>query len=157
METITKTIEIELPISTVYNQWTQFEEFPKFMENIRTVKQITDKKLHWEATIAGKDIEWDAEIYEQRPNEIIAWRSTNGAMNVGSVHFIPLKDERTLIELKITFTPDSIMENLGDAFGLVSKRVEGDLVRFKQFIESNQVEDGAWRGEIHSTESIKIN
>jgi uncharacterized membrane protein len=156
METIQKTIEIELPVSTVYNQWTQFEEFPKFMEGITSVKQLSDKHLHWTASIAGKQVEWDAEIYEQRPDETIAWRSIDGTMNVGSVHFIPLQNNRTLIELKITFKPETIAENIGDAFGLIEKRIQGDLERFKKFIENRSKETGGWRGEIHTTSSVNV-
>lgn len=156
METIQKTIEVEVPVSMAYNQWTQFEDFPLFMEGVRSVRQIDDTRLHWQATITGKDVEWDAEIYEQRPDETIAWRSTNGAMNVGSVHFIPLQGGKTLIELKITFKPETITQSIGDALGLVGQRIQGDLDRFKHFIEGRNKETGGWRGEIHSTASVNV-
>jgi uncharacterized membrane protein len=155
MDTIKQTIEIDLPVSTVYNQWTQFEEFPKFMEAVREVRQVNDKRLHWKASIGGKDLEWNADIYEQRPDEIIAWRSIEGDKNVGSVSFTPLGGQRTLVTLKLTYEPKDVVEKIADAFNLLSKQLEGDLKRFKQFIEERHQETGAWRGEIHSTSSVK--
>ena len=153
MSTIEKTIEVNQPVTTVYNQWTQFEEFPRFMEGVKEVRQQGDKRLHWKAEIAGKDEEWDAEIVEQTRDQRIAWRSTSGARNAGLVTFQPLDAGRTKITLRIDYDPEGVVENVGNALGLVSARVQGDLERFKEFIESRGGETGAWRGEIHGGRS----
>ena len=149
MATMEKSIEINMPITTVYNQWTQFEEFPRFMEGVKETRQMGDKRLHWKAEIAGKDEEWDAEIVEQVPDQRIAWRSTSGAKNSGLVTFQRIDPNRTRVTLRIDYDPQGFVENVGKALGIVSARVEGDLQRFKKFIESRGQETGAWRGEIH--------
>jgi uncharacterized membrane protein len=151
MATIEKSIEVNAPARTVYNQWTQFEEFPRFMEGVEHVKQLDDKRLHWKAKIAGKEKEWDAEIYEQIPDKRVCWRTIGGAPNNGSVSFQDMGPEKTKIALKMDYDPETFMEKAGDAVGIVSMRVEGDLKRFKEFIESRGRETGAWRGEIHRT------
>ena len=148
METIEKSIEVDAPLSTVYNQWTQFEEFPRFMEGVKEVRQLDDKRLHWKAEIGGKDKEWDAEIYRQEPDRAIAWRSTSGAPNGGEVMFSSAGGNRTRITLTLSYDPEGLIENVGDALGAVSMRVQGDLNRFKKFIENRGRETGAWRGEI---------
>jgi uncharacterized membrane protein len=148
MANIEKTIEVEAPLSTVYNQWTQFEEFPRFMEGVKEVQQLNEKQLHWRAEIAGKEEEWDAEITQQVPDERIGWRSTSGAVNAGSVSFRPLGQRRTEVKLRMEYDPKGFAENVGDAVGVVSGKVSGDLKRFKEFIESRGTETGAWRGEI---------
>ena len=149
MSTIEKTIEINLPVTTVYNQWTQFEDFPRFMEGVKEVRQIDDKRLHWVAEIAGKDEEWDAEIVEQVPDQRISWRSLGGAKNAGMVAFHRADANNTRVTLRIDYDPQGIAENVGSALGIVSARVEGDLERFKRFIEERGRETGGWRGEIH--------
>jgi uncharacterized membrane protein len=152
METIEKSIEVEEPVSKVYNQWTQFEEFPRFMEGVEEVEQMGDKRLHWKAEIGGKHKEWDAEIFEQIPDQRIAWRSITGAKNSGMVNFFPIGTGATRITLALNYEPEGAMEKVGDALGVVSSRVEGDLQRFKDFIESRGQETGAWRGEIKGRE-----
>jgi uncharacterized membrane protein len=149
MATIEKSIDVNVPVRTAYNQWTQFEEFPRFMEGVEEVRQLDDQRLHWRASIGGKQEEWDAAITEQTPDMRVAWRSTSGAENAGAVSFQPLSADQTRVHLTLTYSPEGIVENLGDAMGLVSQRVEGDLRRFKEYIESRGVETGAWRGEIH--------
>ncbi|MDX1951727.1 MAG: SRPBCC family protein [Verrucomicrobiota bacterium] len=149
MEHIEKSIVVEAPLSMVYNQWTQFEEFPEFMDGVESVRQLDDKRLHWRAKIAGKIKEWDAEIFDQTPDQRIAWRSISGAMNTGQVRFESLGENQTRVYLKLNYDPEGAVENIGDALGLVSSKIEGDLQRFKQFIESRGAETGAWRGEIH--------
>ena len=148
METIEKSIEIDCNIRAVYDQWTQFEDFPHFMEGVKTVKQLDDKRLHWEVEIGGKTKAWDAEIFEQQPDERIAWRSITGAPNSGRVDFQPLDGERTRIALRISYEPEGVLEKIGGALGVVNARVEGDLKRFKEFIEQKGASAG-WRGEIH--------
>lgn len=148
MERIEKSIEVEVPLRTAYNQWTQFEEFPKFMEGVEEVRQLDDKHLFWRAQIAGKSTEWEAEIYEQIPDSRIAWRSTTGAPNAGAVSFQALGPERTKVNLVIDYQPLGVVEKVGDALGIVSSRVEGDLQRFKKFLQERGAATGGWRGEI---------
>ena len=148
MSLIEKSIEINVPVRTAYNQWTQFEEFPKFMEGVRQVEQLDDKHLHWKAEIGGKEKEWDAEITEQIPDERIAWRSRGGAKNGGVVTFHRLSDSQSKVMLQMEYDPEGIIEHAGDAAGVVSQRVLGDLERFKRYIESRGQETGAWRGTV---------
>jgi uncharacterized membrane protein len=148
MDHVEKCIEVDAPLSMVYNQWTQFEEFPRFMEGVESVKQLDDKRLRWCAEIAGKVVEWDAEIFEQIPDKRVAWRSKTGALNTGMVNFESLGPNRTKIWLKVNYKPEGAMEKIGSALGVISQRIEGDLERFKEFIESRGSETGAWRGQI---------
>lgn len=148
MSVIEKSIEINVPVRAVYNQWTQFEEFPNFMEGVRQVKQIDDRHLHWKADIGGKEKEWDAEITEQIPDERIAWRSRDGAANAGVVTFHRLSDSKSKIMLQLEYDPEGFVEHAGDAVGVVSQRILGDLERFKTFIEGRGRETGAWRGTV---------
>ena len=149
MATIEKGVEVNVPVRTAYNQWTQFEEFPRFMEGVTEVRQLDDKRLHWRATIAGKEEEWDAEIMEQIPDERVAWRSTTGAKNAGVVTFHRLDERKTKVMLQLEYEPEGLVEHAGDVLGFVTRRVDGDLERFKEYIESRGTESGSWRGEIH--------
>lgn len=148
MSSTEQSIEINVPVRTAYNQWTQFEEFPQFMEGVREVRQLDDKRTHWRAMIGGKEKEWDADIVEQEPDRRVAWRSTSGTPNGGTVTFEPLDAGRTRVTLRLEYEPEGALESIGDALGLVGGRVHGDLTRFKQFIEARGTETGAWRGEI---------
>ncbi len=143
-----KSIEVDVPVSTAYNQWTQFEEFPQFMDGVESVTQLDDTHLHWVAEIAGTRREWDAEIVDQEPDQRIAWRSLDGTGNAGVVTFQPVGDARTRITLDLDVEPEGLVEKIGDKLGFVSKQAEGDLKRFKELIESRGVETGAWRGEV---------
>jgi uncharacterized membrane protein len=154
-QSIFKSVEVDVPVRTVYNQWTQFEEFPRFMEGVEAVRQLDDKRLHWKAKIAGKTEEWDAVIIEQVPDRRIAWRSTTGARNDGAVTFFPLGSARTRVQLRLDVEPQGPIENLGVALGLLERRVEGDLNRFKEFIEGRRVASGAWRGEVRNENVIQ--
>ena len=149
MKTIEKTIEVSQPVKVVYNQWTQFEEFPKFMEGVKTVVQLNDKTLQWNAQVAGRTEEWDAEIFEQIPDQRIAWRSITGAKNSGMVNFYPVAENQTRITLHLNYDPQGAVEQLGGALGVVQSRIAADLQRFKEFIESRGASTGGWRGEIH--------
>ena len=148
MSVIEQSIEINVPVRAAYNQWTQFEEFPNFMEGVKQVKQLDDTHLHWKAELGGKEKEWDAEITEQIPDERIAWRSRNGAPTAGVVTFHRLSDSKSKVMLQMEYDPQGIVENVGDAAGVVSQRVLRDLERFKQYIESRGQETGAWRGTV---------
>jgi uncharacterized membrane protein len=147
-----ESVEVNVPVRTAYNQWTQFEAFPRFMEHVEEVQQLDDKRLHWRAKIAGKEVEWDAEITDQTPDTRIAWRSIAGPKNGGAVLFEPVGASRTRVTVRIDFEPEGVAENLASAFGILSGQIHGDLDRFKHFIESRGVETGAWRGEIHGQE-----
>jgi len=148
MERIEKSIEVNAPLRVVYDQWTQFEEFPRFMNGIEEVRQLDDRKLFWRANIWGHTAEWEAEIHEQVPDQRIAWRSLSGHPNAGAVSFASAGEGRTRVTLALEYEPLGLAETIGDALGLVTSRVEGDLERFREFIESKQTPTGAWRGEI---------
>jgi uncharacterized membrane protein len=150
MASITKSIDVDVPVRVAYDQWTQFEEFPRFMEGVQEVQQLDDERLHWIAEIGGNQQEWDARITEQHPDERIAWTSTTGAKNAGVVTFHRISDMRTRVTLQLDYEPEGMVETVGDALGVVDRRVQGDLERFKEFIESRQVPTGAWRGEIEN-------
>ena len=146
--TIEEEIEVGVPVSTAYNQWTQFEEFPKFMEGIQEVKQLDDSLLHWAATVAGKRAEWDAKIVEQEPDRRIVWESIEGKKTRGTVTFEEAGPGRTRIRLNMSYTPEGVAEKVGSAAGLDDRRVRGDLERFREMVETEQVESAGWRGEI---------
>ncbi len=148
MHRIEKDIEVKARRSVVYNQWTQFESFPQFMEGVKSVHQLDESHLEWKAVILGQEIEWEAEIIEQIPDERISWRSTSGRPNAGTVRFIPIDVDTTKVSLVIEYEPQSATEKLGDALGIVSFRVGGDLKRFKQFIEDRGAATGGWRGTL---------
>lgn len=148
MSTTQQTIDVDLPVSTVYNQWTQFEDFPQFMEGVESVTQLDDRRLHWVAEIAGTREEWDAEIVDQEPDSRIAWRALTGTTNDGVVTFESLGPDSTRVSLDLDVEPDSLKEKIGEKLGFVSKQVEGDLKRFKEFVESRGTETGAWRGQV---------
>jgi uncharacterized membrane protein len=150
MERIQESIDVECPVHTVYNQWTQFEEFPRFMEGVKKVTQLGDKRIHWVAEIAGKQKEWNANITEQVPDQRIAWQSESGESTSGIVSFEKLGPSQTRINLEISYDPKGLVESAGDAVGVVSRRVENDLEHFKEFIENRGEETGAWRGTIRN-------
>lgn len=143
-----KYVDVSVPVRTAYNQWTQFEDFPRFMEGVKSVTQLDDKRLRWHAEIAGKDEQWDAVITEQLPDERVAWTSTSGAKNAGVVTFHKLDENTTRVTLQLDYEPEGVVENVGSALGFVDRRVQGDLDRFKKFIEARGSETGAWRGTV---------
>lgn len=149
MATVEKSVEVEVPIRMAYNQWTQFEDFPQFMDGVVSVKQVDDTHLHWKAEIAGVQREWDAKITEQNPDERVAWTSESGAANAGVVTFHKLDTSRTKVMLQLEFDPEGLGEKVADKLGFVNQRVAGDLDRFKEFIEARGSETGAWRGEVN--------
>ena len=146
--TIEQTIDVDVPINVAYNQWTQFEDFPQFMDGVEQVQQIDDKHLHWVAEFGGERHEWDAEITEQNPEERVAWRNTDGKDNAGVVTFHKLDDSQTRVAVQMDFVPEGLKEKIGAAIGSPDRQVQGDLTRFKEFIEARGRETGAWRGEI---------
>jgi uncharacterized membrane protein len=153
--TIDESIEVNVPVSTAYNQWTQFEDFPLFMEGVDHVQQLDDTRLHWVATVAGKKAEWDAKILEQHPDRQISWISEDGKKTRGTVTFEPRGESKTFVRLSMSYQAEGTAEALGSAAGLDTRRVRGDLERFKDLIESRGTESGAWRGEVAAGEKKK--
>ncbi|HVL03922.1 MAG TPA: SRPBCC family protein [Acidimicrobiales bacterium] len=145
---VEQSIDVNVPISTAYNQWTQFEEFPKFMEGVKQVRQLDDQTLEWTAEIGGNEESWQARISEQEPDLRVAWHATTGAKNAGVVTFHRIDDNTTRVMLQMEWEPQNAAEQVGGALGFDDRRIQGDLERFKEFIESRGTETGAWRGEI---------
>ena len=150
MASVEASIDVNVDVTTAYNQWTQFESFPQFMENVRSVTQLDDRHLHWVAEIGGQVREWDAEITEQIPDQRIAWTSVSGAPNSGIVTFQPLGDNICRVHLRLDYEPEGMMESAADFLGVVDRQVKNDLERFKQFIESRGQETAGWRERIAS-------
>jgi uncharacterized membrane protein len=155
MASITESIDVEVPVRTAYDQWTQFEEFPQFMEGVRSVDQIDDAHLRWVAEIGGEQQAWTAEITEQRPDERVAWKTVEGHGNAGVVTFHRLGEGETRVTVQMEHETEGLREQIGSALGMDSRRVKGDLERFKDLIESRGVESGAWRGEIEGGKRIR--
>jgi uncharacterized membrane protein len=154
MAEVREQIEVDIPVTTAYNQWTQFEEFPKFMENVESVRQIDDTQLRWVAEIGGQTQEWTAEITRQEPDRVVAWRSVDGKGTSGEVRFEPIGSDRTRVEVTMTWEPEGFLESLGEKVGADTLGVKRDLTNFKQIIESRGAETGAWRGEVMEGERI---
>ncbi|MDP9006379.1 MAG: SRPBCC family protein [Actinomycetota bacterium] len=148
MSTVQESIEVNVPVRAAYDQWTQFEEFPRFMEGVEEVRQVTDTRTHWVTEVGGTKREFDAEITEQVPDKRIAWRAVDGPDQGGVVMFEPVGSGTTRVTVEMDFAPEGVVEKAGDALGVVDRRVKGDLARFKEFIEQRGVETGAWRGEV---------
>ena len=138
MSEVIESVEVSVPIRTAYHQWTQFTEFPLFMEGVEEVSQTSDTLTHWKIKVAGVEREFDAEIIEQDPDERVSWKSVSGADHAGVVTFHRLDDASTRVTLQMTTAPEGLVENLGDKLGLVKHRAVGDMVRFKDFIESRE-------------------
>jgi uncharacterized membrane protein len=148
MSGVTEHVDVAVPVRTAYDQWTQFEEFPQFMEGVSEVKQISDTMTHWTVEIGGVKREFDAEITEQLPDERVAWTSTGGTKQAGVVTFHRLDVDKTRVTLQLEFEPHGVVEQAGDKLGVVNRRAKGDLERFKTFIERRGQETGAWRGSV---------
>jgi uncharacterized membrane protein len=155
MASITESIDVQVPVRVAYDQWTQFEEFPRFMENVQSVDQIDAAHLRWVAGSGGEQHAWTAEITEQRPDERIAWKSIEGHTNAGVVTFHSLGQGETRVTVQMEHEADGMMEELGAALGMDGRRVQADLERFKELVEGRGVESGAWRGEIEGGERIR--
>ncbi len=148
MASVMQSIDVHVPVRTAYDQWTQFESYPQFMDGVKNVRQLDDTHLHWIAAIGGKTEEWDAEITEQRPDERVAWKSTTGAPNAGVVTFHRLDVNETKVTLQMDWQPQGMTEGAGAALGFDDRQIKGDLERFKEFIESRGQATGAWRGNV---------
>jgi uncharacterized membrane protein len=156
MATIEKTIDVDVPVSVAYDQWTQFEEFPEFMTGVKEVRQLDDGNVHWVAEIGGERKEWDAEIVEQEPDRVVAWRSTGGLGNRGRVAFEPIDaGARTRVSVEMDYETEGIKESLGAFVGTDGRQVEKDLERFRELVEGRRTPTGAWRGTIESGEVVE--
>ena len=153
MATVEKSIDVHVPVSTAYGQWTQFEKFPEFMEGVVSVTQVDDGHVHWVAEVGGEQHEWDAEIVRQVPDSVVEWRSTLGLRNNGRVEFEPT-DEGTRVKVSMDYDPEGMKESVGGLFGVDGQQVEDDLERFKELVENREVPTGAWRGEIRSGDVV---
>lgn len=150
MSVIEKSIEVDVPVSVAYNQWTQFEEFPRFMEGVEKIEQLDDTRMRWHVSIGGVDRTFDARIEDQSPDSRIAWRSTEGEQQAGVVTFEPIDTGRTRVNLEMTYEPQNLVEKAGEALSIIDRRIEGDLENFKDFIEDRGgATTGAWRGEVN--------
>jgi uncharacterized membrane protein len=148
MEKIQHSVEVDVPVSAAYNQWTQFEDFPQFMQGVESVTQIDDATTHWVAQIAGVQREWDANIVRQEPDRVIAWDGFGGPDNAGMVEFEPIGSDRTRVTVTVDWEPQDAVESVADALGIVSRRIEQDLEQFREFIVTREIPTGAWRGQI---------
>jgi uncharacterized membrane protein len=148
IERVEKIIDVDRPLRTVYNQWTQFESFPQFIAGVKEVQQIDDTHVRWRADVRGKEKEWDAEITEQDPDKRISWKSVSGAHNAGTVRFEPLGENRTRVRLVMAYEPEGPVEKIGDVLGLLQSQVRTSLDQFKRFIEARGTETGGWRGRV---------
>ncbi len=153
MSKIDQSIDVDVDVRTAYDQWTQFEDFPKFMEGVEEIRQVDDTHTHWRTKIAGREKEFDAEITEQTPDQRIAWTSEDGPEHAGVVTFHRIDENVTRVMLQMDYEPEGLAEKVGDALGLVKRRVTGDLERFKALVEKQGSggETGAWRGEVEQS------
>ena len=151
MATITESVDVDVDVTTAYNQWTQFETFPEFMEGVESITQIDSRHNHWKTKIGGVEREFDTEVVEQHPDERVAWRSTDGPAHAGVVTFHKLDPQTTRVTVQLDWTPEGLAEKAGAAIGLDDRQIKGDLKRFKSFIEERGNETGAWRGDVPRT------
>ncbi len=151
MSQVIETIDVDVPVSTAYNQWTQFESFPHFLSFVESIEQIGDTLTHWKVTIAGVEREFDAEITEQLPDERVAWKSLGGDVeHAGVVTFHRLSDATSRVAVQLDWEPQSIVEKAGALLGVDDASIKSDLKNFKEFIEAHNSETGAWRGTVES-------
>ena len=151
---VEKRILVNVPVSTAYNQWTQFEEFPHFMGGVKSVTQLSDDRLEWVAEIAGVKRKWEARILEQIPDRKVAWAATEGATNAGSVEFEDVGGGQTSVRLFIDYEPEGLVEKIGDKLNVVERQAESDLQKFKEFIEDERYASGAWRGSVNEGAAV---
>jgi carbon monoxide dehydrogenase subunit G len=146
---VEKSIQVDVPVTTAYNQWTQFEDFPHFMGGVKEVRQLGSDRMHWVAEIGGVKREWDAAVLEQVPDQKVAWAATSGATNAGAVRFQPAGPNSTIVYLELEYEPEGLVEQVGDKLGIVGRQAESDLERFKKLIEDQGYASGAWRGTVN--------
>lgn len=151
MASVTESIDVNVPVRTAYDQWTQFESFPHFMDGVKSIQQLDDTHLHWVAEVNGKTEEWDATVTEQIPDERVAWKSVSGQPNSGVVTFHRLGEDQTKVTVQLDWEPSGVTEKLGSALGFDDRQIKQDLENFKRFIEERGAPTGAWRGEVNQS------
>ena len=151
-DTVTAEVEVDVPIHTVYDQWTQFEEFPRFLHDVKKVEQIDDMLTHWVVSVGGVQREFDAAIVDQVPDEHVAWASVEERVHAGSVAFTPTDGGGTRVRLEMSWEPETLVEKVGAKLNIDQQQAEADLQRFRDFIEYRGTETGGWRGEIHGAQ-----
>lgn len=149
MTRLERSIDVDVPLRTVYDQWMAFERFPDFMQGVKSVRQLDDKRMNWRAEIGGRRVEWSTETTQNEPDSRIAWRSTSGASNSGIVTFFGRTPSTTVVTLRLEYAPEGALQTLGSWFGLVGSRIQGDLGRFKAHSEASGREAGGWRSKVH--------
>lgn len=154
MTTVTESTDVNVPVRTAYDQWTQFESFPNFMDSVKQVSQLDDTNLHWVAELGGNTMEWDAVVTEQIPDERVAWKSTTGQPNSGVVTFHRLGDDLTKVTVQLSWEPESATAKIGSALGFDDRQVKGDLEKFKEFVEQRGAPTGAWRGQVDQSHTF---
>lgn len=152
---VEKTVVVDVPLSTVYNQWTQFEEFPEFMGGVEKVTQLGDDRLEWVAEMGGVRRQWIAKVLEQVPDRKVAWAAVEGATNAGAVTFAEVGPTQTEVHLTMEFEPEGFLETMADMLHIIGTQAEDDLDNFKRFIESEGYESGAWRGSINQGATVR--
>ncbi|RCK70037.1 SRPBCC family protein [Desertihabitans brevis] len=149
MSQVQESIDVDVPVSQAYNQWTQFESFPEFMDGVDSITQVSETRNHWVVTVGGQTREFDTEVAEQHPDERVAWKSVDGDVgHAGVVTFHRLGDNQTRVTVQMDWNPEGLVEKVGAAVGVDDRQVKADLKRFKSFIESRPSETGAWRGDV---------
>jgi uncharacterized membrane protein len=154
MSTIVESVDVAVPVHTAYNQWTQFEEFPQFMEGVREIRQVNDTLTHWVVEVGGIKREFDAQITEQHPDERVAWTSVDGPRHAGVVTFHRLDDSHSRVTAQMEIDPEGFVESVADKTGVLDRRVKGDLKRFREFIENRGQETGSWRGDVPRPDAL---
>jgi uncharacterized membrane protein len=148
MSSVTESVDVEVPVTTAYNQWTQFESFPQFMGGVERISQLDDRHLHWVTKVGGVEREFDTKITEQHPDERVAWTSTDGTTHAGVVTFHRLSDNSCRVTVQLDWQPEGMVEKAGSMLGVEDRQIKADLARFKQFIEARGTETGQWRGDV---------
>ena len=148
MSQVVETVDVAVPVRTAYNQWTQFEQFPAFMNSVREIRQLDDTRLHWVVEFGGVRREFDARITEQHPDQRVAWTSTEGPKHAGVVTFHRLDDTHSRVTAQLDIDPEGFVENVADKVGIVDRLIKADMAKFREFIERRGTETGAWRGDV---------
>ena len=151
MSQIIETVDVNVPVSVAYNQWTQFEEFPKFLDEVESIQQVTDVLTVWKVKVGPVEREFEANITEQHPDERVAWNSTGGEVDhAGVVTFHKLADTQSRVTVQLDWEAKGLLEHLGAAIGVDNHAVKADLKNFKEFIEKQGTPEGAWRGDVQN-------
>ena len=146
-----ETVDVNVPVSVAYNQWTKCEEFPKFLSFVESITQVNDTLTEWKVKVGGVEREFEAQITEQHPDERVAWNSTGGQVDHGGVvTFHKLAENETRVTVQLDWQATGLMEKAGAALGVDNYAIKKDLANFKKFIEAKGTDDGGWRGDVQA-------